>query len=336
MHHTRLDPWHARRGLLATSAAGPKRVGARLVRDATLSMARFARIAGIGATLLCFLFLGERLAKHYANLPAIRWDVRATVWIVAAVSLVVSIEMAHSLAWRTLVRAVNPTASWREAFAVCGRSQIAKYLPGNAFHYVQRVVLTRGTGLPAGSAVVLTATDAVLLAVTGALVGLPAVEDLARTRTSLPPATLILWIGAGTLLGIAILVFTPRLRAQVIPYVKLLAPARVVGAATIDALLLLLPAVVIYLVLDALWPGQTSLGWFDFVPGFALAFFLGFVTPGAPGGIGIREVVLYALFAPALGAALAASLFLAVRVVFIIGDVATFLVASAVTRSARP
>jgi glycosyltransferase 2 family protein len=92
----------------------------------------------------------------------------------------------------------------------------------------------------------------------------------------------------------------------------------------------------VQLVVDGLWPGQAQLGWLDYTWGFALAFVIGFVTPGSPGGIGVRDAVLFGLYQAPLGPALAASLTLATRVVYILGDLATFTVASLVRPQRSP
>lgn len=57
---------------------------------------------------------------------------------------------------------------------------------------------------------------------------------------------------------------------------------------------------------------------------FALAWVAGFVVPGSPGGIGVREAVLVTALAPLLGAGAALGLAVLFRVVAIAGDAVAF------------
>jgi len=63
---------------------------------------------------------------------------------------------------------------------------------------------------------------------------------------------------------------------------------------------------------------------FLLVDGFALAWVLGFIVPGAPGGIGIREVILAGLYAQELGQGIAIGLSVVLRVIPSLGVLVAF------------
>jgi hypothetical protein len=75
-----------------------------------------------------------------------------------------------------------------------------------------------------------------------------------------------------------------------------------------------------------------SLGLFPAVPidyallttAFALAWVVGFVTPGAPAGLGIREALLLLLLGHSMGTANASLLILALRIATTLGDMLCF------------
>lgn len=67
----------------------------------------------------------------------------------------------------------------------------------------------------------------------------------------------------------------------------------------------------------------------------SLSWFVGFVVPGVPGGIGVRESVFTALAGPTVGSGVAVSLALASRVVFVVVDILGALVSSAVAGGRR-
>jgi uncharacterized membrane protein YbhN (UPF0104 family) len=53
---------------------------------------------------------------------------------------------------------------------------------------------------------------------------------------------------------------------------------------------------------------------------FALAWVVGFITPGAPGGLGVREALMVLMLAPAYTAASASVLVIALRIATTLGD----------------
>ena len=59
---------------------------------------------------------------------------------------------------------------------------------------------------------------------------------------------------------------------------------------------------------------------------FAWSWIAGYITPGAPAGLGVREVVLVSALTPVYGASVAVGLTLSLRVVTTIGDMMTFVI----------
>ena len=66
---------------------------------------------------------------------------------------------------------------------------------------------------------------------------------------------------------------------------------------------------------------------------FATAWVAGFVTPGAPAGIGIREVILVAALTPLYGNGTAIGIAAVLRLVTVLGDGMTFLVGIFLSKS---
>lgn len=294
------------------------------------------RVAGIVLTIASIAFLLSRLASNVTDLPPIDWRPAAIVALVAAIAAVVLIEVVHSFGWRTLVRAIRPEFTWRTSFSICGRSQIGKYLPGNIFHYAQRVTLAAEQGIESKLAIASVTIDSVLVLAAGCLVAVPGLLSVGVEHLPMALSRSLLAVGiaaAAAIVAVGILWRRRTLRDFIERAMPLLSPARLAIALAIAIVPFLIAGVSVQLVVDGFWPGQSQLGWLDYTWGFALAFVVGFVTPGSPGGIGVRDAVLFALYQQQLGPALAASLSLATRVVYILGDLATFCVASLVRRT---
>jgi uncharacterized membrane protein YbhN (UPF0104 family) len=75
------------------------------------------------------------------------------------------------------------------------------------------------------------------------------------------------------------------------------------------------------------WQKEIPLQWYEYTWGFTAAWLLGFIVPGAPGGIGIREAAVLAIYGPVMGDGMAASLAIVWRFIATISDLVTFLIA---------
>jgi hypothetical protein len=81
---------------------------------------------------------------------------------------------------------------------------------------------------------------------------------------------------------------------------------------------------------------QLSLSWPTWLAGFSLAWTVGLVVPGAPGGLGVFEAVLLLRLGGLLGAAPLLAVALSYRLVATLADVLGALLADLDSRPARP
>jgi len=142
------------------------------------------------------------------------------------------------------------------------------------------------------------------------VLGLPLLEFWLGRLDLDVPALVTALAGAGILLGGASVVLHkqrrhPRIAALLEAVDPLLRPdRRSKGLLAVSAALILAGIVLSALSLSLLDPGGTLLS-FDAFPItlglFACAWLLGFVTPGAPAGIGIRELMLTEGLTPLVG-----------------------------------
>ena len=62
------------------------------------------------------------------------------------------------------------------------------------------------------------------------------------------------------------------------------------------------------------------------ISGYIIAWVLGFIVPGAPGGIGVRELVITLLLGSVVGESMVVTLSVTHRLITIIGDFMAYLV----------
>jgi len=69
---------------------------------------------------------------------------------------------------------------------------------------------------------------------------------------------------------------------------------------------------------------------------FAVAWVVGFITPGAPAGVGVREAVLVAALTPLYGNEVAIGISALLRLVTILGDGFAFLIGLFLVKTIKP
>jgi glycosyltransferase 2 family protein len=287
--------------------------------------AAIGRLIGWVAVAASLGFIGLQLWRHAPwRLASTHLEALAAAVIGGALLYGVAGFLLSS-AWYQLLGAASSSASLRWHHAVYGRTQIAKYLPGNVFHLVGRQVMGRRLGHRQGRLALASLLEALLLMLIAAALSLPILwQWLDRD---------LLWILA--LAGPVLALMAARWACRHAPALRDLAtsadhgpsPAvlRLLRAAALYGVFFLVVAAIFWvLALSVGDPSQPSIDLASSVSVVALAWLVGFATPGSSAGIGVREAVLIAALESSLGVATSGLIALALRLVTIAGDVVFF------------
>lgn len=240
-------------------------------------------------------------------------------------------------AWFGLISGMGYERSWLEVATVFGSTQVAKYIPGNVGHHIGRMALAIGRlNLPASVAGVSLVQESVLACGASLVIGsagaLLAVEMLRPEFGFIGPfgPGLILF---AVLAGLGTLLVLDRHRGKLVG-ARLLLVERVVGfvpsARTLVGVFLLYIGLcllngVALLVLLGFFRFPTGYDFIAITCAYSIAWVVGYLLPGAPGGLGVRE----AAFVYLLGQAYDADTLLAVSVLARISSVLADLLAFA-------
>jgi hypothetical protein len=204
---------------------------------------------------------------------------------------------------------VGTKKHWRELYGIMGISQFAKYIPGHVAQYAGRVGMSLARGISARALAVTIILETLLMIIAAIAVG----------------------AGTGVLSTIAGMFVFRRIAPSLLRrFAPKFAPA--LDGALLPSTICLVRAVVLYCVMylmtgassivlaSFLLPGAPHDYWL-LIAALTLAWVVGFVAPGAPAGLGVREGLLLLMLAPAYTAASASILIIALRIVTTLGDV---------------
>lgn len=295
-------------------------------------MKRAVRLAGgavaIAATALSIYLVarswrGEDLTS-YATPPALAGIGLVTAAYVASVGL-------SSLAWRQLLLGMGVRNRWTELCGIVASTQIGKYLPGNFAHHVGRGALSLERGI--GPLPLLTTGLAEIALLCLASVAVGGVSLLLSGRIAIlsqigDPGLIVI-----VLLGAAVLIAGISMLHRVAPWLLARFAKGHAGHAmgSPPGAQSMLQAFGLYVLVYACFgignlgmatlmlPDVAQHGWL-LLAAFSLAWIIGFATPGAPAGVGVREAVMLVLLQDAYAPADASAIVIAIRIATTLGD----------------
>lgn len=271
---------------------------------------KFLHWAGSILALTGIIFFAIRLHEYQKSLDLTQITPAAFIAIAGLAMIYGAANLLLVLAWRQLLVqfGVHATRLW--SIRVYGLSQLAKYVPGNIFHLAGRQAIGMATGASSGVMAKSILWELGLIALAGMVYGWLVLPLLAPEFPSLASILLLLatvWIVAHQLrrfIGV-------RVAVSFIWQMLFLAVSGVVFLILLDTY-----------TRDSEFKPQT---WLLVDGAYVIAWFVGLVTPGAPAGVGVRELVLLLLLR---GIATDADLLVAIllgRVVTLVGDALFFM-----------
>jgi hypothetical protein len=239
---------------------------------------------------------------------------------------------------------MNQPARFGRLLPILATTQFGKYLPGNVAQHIGRIALARGANVQLPAAVFSVAYELLLALVASAHIG-------ALTLLWSPPAALLTWgiteyrlplLAAVTVFAVAALWLAPRFAVllgrlrggqrseEESGLTRLhLDPTTVVACYALYAASFVMIGAGLWLVAHTLVdPTSQVPGVLFFVGAFASSWILGFVAPGAPAGLGIREALLSAWLSGVMAPVDVVLVVVTLRIATTLGDLLNFALGS--------
>lgn len=275
---------------------------------------KWLNYAGLAIAVLCMGFFLDRVMSLRSCMP----EVSLTTLEPLPLALLVYVAgcLVSARAWTMLLATLGVPTRLSLGVGIFLVSQFGKYLPGNVGQHVGRVTLSTRLGLPMRPVITSMLLETVLVLGIVLLLGLPVLLGYFQ----LAPL-MALGAALAALLAAATLALRRQPVSQARDDIKEAAGGKLKGFACVG---LLLGAGVVLssgglVLLDPSFlatPGTVL----KVASLFCAAWLAGFLTPGAPAGLGIRELILSEGLAPMVGPESAALVAILLRVVTTASD----------------
>lgn len=240
-------------------------------------------------------FVAQSLKDHWREVAVIQITALTWACLISALGVTLLAHIWSGWVWHWILQSFDQPLSGTWSVQVYLKTNIAKYLPGNVWHFYGRVRAVQATGAKTGTALLSVVMEPLLMA--AAALSLASVSS---SQTWVLQSLVL----AATLVGIHPRVFNPvlkqlsRVKAKAQQLTDM-GPAVQLRHYPLKPLLGELGFVVLRgtgFILTVV--GLQVITWEQVLPlfsAFSIAWLLGLVVPGAPSGIGVFEATAIAL-----------------------------------------
>lgn len=256
-------------------------------------------------------FLAKNLKDHWQEVRNLELTSATLSLLTVALGVTLIAHIWSGWVWHLILKTIGQPRDGRWSTAIYLKTNIAKYLPGNVWHFYGRVRALQATGSSTGAAIAGVVLEPILMA--AAALGLAAisfsitiVNDWRLLAICLGALVVMMvaihpWflnpvlrkLGKAKAQAQGLTVITSTLRLQAYPWHSLIGE---LGFVALRGLGFMITIVALQ--------SLTSTQFFYILGVFSVAWLLGLLVPGAPGGVGVFEAVAIALLSGQLPAGL--------------------------------
>ncbi|PJZ67626.1 hypothetical protein CH371_06375 [Leptospira wolffii] len=301
-----------------------------------MSLGRIKRIVTILFVSISLFFFIFYLAKHYENLPHISWNLRSSAGLATSLLLYLCNMLIAGFAWFILLKPYGQKISPGKAIYIVAFSQFGKYLPGNVGQHIGKLTLSKGEEFPLSKTIQAIIVETALLVVAGASIS--AIGLLFYDFYTVSKSNLLLTEFA---LLFLIALLAPKIVFHLINkygkgfLTKYTGGEKLNLPNTKNLIILILLDLTTFLNLGLIlnilsrtvfeFPENN---FFFLTTTFAWSWILGYLAPGAPAGLGVREAIVLASLSTRFEPGIAIGLSILLRFITTIGDGIAFGIAS--------
>lgn len=287
-------------------------------------------IAALAAVAACVLFFWREFDRNWSALKAVRLTLRYP-WLAASFAAILASYLVATAAWRFGVNlfASGPRFSFAESVGMVNTTQLTKYVPGKVWGYAMQMALVDRNAFPVSAVLYmnlfLALTNVFIYLLIGGLYFVLASAIVVRgaaigLEAALLAAYLFFLLFNGKFFALLMRLLRKVLgRSAVFREVPLPAIAKLQAVSAASAILFGAAAALCSLGLGYDLTPSTAYASFS---GFLFSDAVGFLAFFVPGGIGVREGLLYLILKEPGAESIALILPIALRLVSMLVDAA--------------
>lgn len=293
------------------------------------------KILGNIIMIVCIFFVLYSIYKLGIN-KDIFYIIRDSFWQIFLLSFVCAwLVYLNAFNWNVILKILsNKRIATKDIIRLYSKANLGKYLPGNIMHFVGRNVIGRKYGLSHSNMVTSTLIEISMLLFSSICFLLLFVrKEILTLLNYINTKYYIIYL----LLLIVILILGIVYYKKIVLFLKKL-KLNFTRVSIFKMFILLflylftfiISALVFYKILNLSSNGIINLNLFVIISSYQVAWLIGFITPGSPGGVGVRETVLILSLSPFIKKEYIIIAIVIHRFITILGDILAYLIINSI------
>lgn len=285
-------------------------------------------IIGNILVFISFLFIFKIIIDNYQTIEHLEFNFKNIYIFTILLFLSIFGYLLFSFTWVLQLKDHYPSFNTKLSFYIISLSQIAKYLPGNIGHFVGRFYLAKKI-LSKQDIIYTIFIENIIFISVSLLLGFGYIYYFDYTRyINLNEFSFSAFILIFSIISISIFLkyLKPKINLLKIKFLN------IIKIFFIFLTMSFIGGLSIYILINLIIE-TNNISYLQCVTGFSLSFLIGFIMPGAPAGIGVREYTFVLLFSPFLGEIYALEIIIIFRIITIISDILLFFIGKQLAKS---
>lgn len=285
------------------------------------------KLSMFSLSLLSIVYFFHILIPKLGAFPSITWSPFLYFCFLICILLYIGTMLIGGFNWGILLKDFGNFIKYAEAVKIVAFTQFGKYLPGNFGHHIGRFYIANRNGIPSVIVIQTIFYETIILLATSLLIGsLGFIQSYSHheefwIRLSL----IVLFIFASLILPPKLTPWFNGLKSKWISKIrgntnlKTINISTILKIAALNAISLSLSGIMLYIIAKFIFDVKQN-DVFFLISAYTSSWLLGYIIPGAPAGMGIREATLVTTLSLNYSQEIAIALTITLRAISLIGD----------------
>lgn len=262
---------------------------------------KYIKVAGNILTVIAFIFIVVKVVSLDVDFSQLITDNSLYAFLISSILQIVNIILCGTV-WCLLIKIIsNKRLDTRKGVGIYTKSNVMKYIPGNVFQYVGRNEFAITSNIPYGNVISATIIDILFTLIASAIVSLILLGK--SFFEYLQPYILTVVLIIATVIVVAVIAFLllyskfkDKIKTTISNYKFIVEKANILkflGCFFAYVVFQLISILSFFIILTNIFAVDVNTANIGLICGaYMFSWIIGYITPGAPGGIGVREAVM--------------------------------------------
>lgn len=278
----------------------------------------YSTYIGITFSLISLFYIALIFKNNLSLIVEILSKNQVYIVIVSGLILYAITQANSVLSWYLQLHKKYHNIRFLSFYRIIGISQIGKYLPGNIGHIIGRTFLSKQHSISLKDVTISILYESLLLIYTGLLISIGYFYYFKQIDLGIDNKIIIYSLVIISVLILFTMVFN-KFR-----FINFITKKNILLIILLNIFSFIILGLILYIIQYLLI--NESIPLIKLIIAIAISFVGGFLVPGSPGGIGIREFIFVTLLSTDINQGIALSMIITLRLITVLGDIGMYLV----------